>query len=64
MGSCWDDLKKARNEISSCKEALASMDLAEGADLVQRVKENLFQYQEAQVEGLVRYLISVVIALL
>ena len=61
MGSCWDNLRKARSRISACKEALACMGMVEGADLVQRVKESLFQNQEEQVEGLVRKCLSSVV---
>ena len=61
MGSCWDSLRKARSEISAFKEALACMEMEEGADLVQRVKESLFQNQEEQVEGLVRKCLSSVV---
>ena len=54
MGSCWDKLTKARCEISARKEALGSMELEEGADLVRKVEESLFQHQAEQMEGLVR----------
>ena len=54
MGSCWDNLRKARREISARKEALFSMELEEGADLVRKVEESLFQHKEEQIESLVR----------
>ena len=54
MGSCWDNLRKARREISARKEALFSVELEEGVDLVRRVEESLSQHKEEQMEGLVR----------
>ena len=54
MGSCWDNLRKARRKISARKEALFSVELEEGVDLVRRVEESLSQHKEEQMEGLVR----------
>ena len=54
MGSCWENLRKARADISSCKEALRGIENVEGAELVEKVRESLLQYQREQREVLVR----------
>ena len=55
VGRCWDSLRKAREQISTCKEALVSMERVEREDeLVEKIMESLAQYQEEQIESLVR----------
>ena len=55
VGGCWDNLRKARADISACKEALRDMEMVEGADLVEKVRESLLQNQRDQREVLVRH---------
>ena len=55
VGSCWENLRKARADISSCKEALRGIEMVEGAELVKKVRESLLQYQREQREVLVRH---------
>ena len=55
VGRCWDSLRKAKEQISTCKEALVSMERVEREDeLVEKIMESLAQYQEEQIESLVR----------
>lgn len=55
MGRCWDSLRKAKEQISTFKEALVSMERVEREDeLVEKIVESLAQYQEEQIESLVR----------
>ena len=55
VGSCFDNLRKARAEISSFKESLRSMEMKEGAEFVEKVRESLLQYQQDQREVLVSH---------